>query len=309
MHDIWLHKLAKLRVDRASKNPAPHKPLLLLALLDQIENGEITTPIVHLTSELAFRFLGYWEIVATRGRAVGRVELPFFYLKSDGFLQHVAHPGLEAALDSIKPTSVELINRVIDHAAIPDDFFALMQEKTYRNAARNILINGDWFTSNEKQNLRAVLGLNESSESLEMHPAAHVSETVKGRDVRFRFQIVPLYHYACILCGIKLLLPSGTTLVEAAHIHPYAHSRNNDVTNGMALCRNHHWAFDQGLWTIDLEYEVIVSRQPFLEDAPQQRRLSDFQGTYLDFSWLSEAQRPAMKNLEWHMKHRFISGR
>ena len=79
MLEFWLDKLSKLRVDRASKNPAPHKPLLLLAVLDQIENGEINTPVIRLTAELAFRFLGYWEVVASRGRSVGRIELPFFF--------------------------------------------------------------------------------------------------------------------------------------------------------------------------------------------------------------------------------------
>jgi len=132
----WLKRLTKLRVDRASKNPAPHKPLLLLAILDQIEDGSITSKIVRLTPELAFRFLGYWEIVGSRGRAVGRVELPFFYLQSDGFLRHVAVPGLEAALGSVRPTSVELMNNVISHAELPEEFFELMQNDDHRDAAR-----------------------------------------------------------------------------------------------------------------------------------------------------------------------------
>ncbi len=41
MLDHWLKKLTKLRVDRATKSPAPHKPLLILAILDQIEEGLI----------------------------------------------------------------------------------------------------------------------------------------------------------------------------------------------------------------------------------------------------------------------------
>jgi hypothetical protein len=31
--DHWLGRLSKLRVDRASGDPAPHKPLLLLVVL------------------------------------------------------------------------------------------------------------------------------------------------------------------------------------------------------------------------------------------------------------------------------------
>ena len=305
----WLNRLAKLRVDRASKTPAPHKPLLLLAILDQIEDGSITSNIVRLTPELAFRFLGYWEVVSSRGRSVGRAELPFFHLKSDGFLRHVAIPGLEAALGSIRPTSVELLNKVISHAELPEEFFVLMLSMDNRNAARKTLISGGWFFPEEKIKLLAMLGLGSSDFNLvgESMPTVSRDEDVKqGRDIKFRLQIVPLYHYSCALCGIKMLLPSGITLVEAAHIHQFAQSKNDDITNGMALCRNHHWAFDQGLWSIGTGFEIVVACGKFAEQAPNQIELMSYQSKRLDFSWLQTKHRPSQKNLDWHRRYKFI---
>ncbi|TXT21759.1 MAG: putative restriction endonuclease [Gallionellaceae bacterium] len=309
MLNDWLNRLAKLRVDRASKNPAPHKPLLLLAILDQIEEGSITSNIVKLTPELAFRFLGYWEVVSSRGRSVGRAELPFFHLQSDGFLKHVAILGLEAALDSIRPTSVELLNKVISHAELPEEFFVLMQNTDHRDAARKILIAGNWFSPEERIKLLAMLGLDSSDFALdgESVPLAARGEDVKqGRDIKFRLQIVPLYHYSCALCGIKMLLPSGVALVEAAHIHQFAQSKNDDITNGMALCRNHHWAFDQGLWSIDTSFEIVVACGKFAEQAPNQTGLMSYQSKQLDFSWLQPEHRPSQRNLDWHRRHKFI---
>ncbi len=308
MLNNWLNRLAKLRVDRASNNPAPHKPLLLLAILDQIEEGCITSNVVRLTPELAFRFLGYWEVVSSRGRSVGRAELPFFHLQSDGLLKHVAIPGLEAALGSIRPTSVELINKVISHAELPEEFFRLMQNADHRSAARKILVAGSWFFPEEKIKLLAMLGLSSSDFDLdgESMPTASRDEDVKQvRDIKFRLQIVPLYHYSCALCDIKILLPSGITLVEAAHIHQFAQSKNDDITNGMALCRNHHWAFDQGLWSIDTNF-VVVARDKFAEQAPNQTGLMTYQSKQLDFSWLRPEHRPSQKNLDWHRQHKFI---
>ncbi|OGW42114.1 MAG: hypothetical protein A2010_19225 [Nitrospirae bacterium GWD2_57_9] len=122
MLDSWLQKLAKLRVDRASETPAPHKPLLLLSILDQIEQGAIPSNNIRLTPELAFRFLAYWEVISSRGRSVGRVELPFFHLRNDGFLRHIAYPGFETVLESVKPTSVDSLNRVISHAEMRTNF-------------------------------------------------------------------------------------------------------------------------------------------------------------------------------------------
>lgn len=309
MLNDWFNRLAKLRVDRASKNPAPHKPLLLLAIFDQIEEGSITSNIVRLTPELAFRFLAYWEVVSSRGRSVGRAELPFFYLQSDGFLRHVAIPGLEAALGSIRPTSVELLNKVISHAELPEEFFISMQNAGHRDAARKILIAGDWFFPEEKIKLLAMLGLDLCDIALggESMPAVLIEEDVKqGRDIKFRLQIVPLYHYSCALCSIKMLLPSGIALVEAAHIHQFAQSKNDDITNGMALCRNHHWAFDQGLWSIGTSFEIVVACGKFAEQAPNQTGLMSYQSKQLDFSWLQPEHRPSQKNLDWHRRHKFM---
>lgn len=309
MLNNWLRRLTKLRVDRASKNPAPHKPLLLLAMLDQIEEGSITSNIVRLTPELAFRFLGYWEVVSSRGRSVGRVELPFFHLQSDGFLKHVSIPGLEAALGSIRPTSVDLLNKVISHAELPEKFFELMRDKDHRDAARKTLIVGDWFFPEEKIKLLAMLDLDSSDFALDKESVSAISreEDVKqGRDIKFRLQIVPLYHYSCALCGIKMLLPSGITLVEAAHIHQFAQSKNDDITNGIALCSNHHWAFDQGLWSIGTSFEIVVARDKFTEQTPNQTGLAAYHSKQLDFSWLQPEHRPSQKSLDWHRQHKFI---
>jgi putative restriction endonuclease len=309
MLNNWLIRLAKLRVDRASQNPAPHKPLLLLAILDQIEEGSITSNIVKLTPELAFRFLGYWEVVSSRGRSVGRAELPFFHLQSDGFLRHVAFSGLEAALGSIRPTSVELLNKVISHAELPEEFFISMQNPRNRDEARKILIAGDWFFPEEKIKLFAMLGLDLSDVVFggETKPAESIDADVKqGRDIKFRLQIVPLYHYSCALCSIKMLLPSGIALVEAAHIHQFAQSKNDDIANGMALCRNHHWAFDQGLWSINASFEIVVACGKFAEQAPNQTGLMSYQSKRLDFTWLQPEHRPSQKNIDWHWQHKFI---
>jgi len=304
----WPRKFQKLRVDRASKTPAPHKPLLLLAILDFVESGDIVTPRVKLTPELAFRFLGYWEVVAARGRSMGRVELPFFHLQSDGILRHVAHDGLDAALASIRPISVQLLNRVISHAELPEDLFALMTDQQSREAMRRALIGGNWFLPNERIKLNAMLGIEGdfSVNAEEMASSPAQEEVCQGRDIRFRLLIVPLYGYSCLLCGMKVLLPSGTTLVEAAHIHQFSKSRNDDIANGMALCRNHHWAFDQGLWTLGHDFNVIVACDSFTEEAPNQLSLSAYHSHSVDLSHLAVEHRPSQKYLEWHRRHKFI---
>ena len=49
----------------------------------------------------------------------------------------------------------------------------------------------------------------------------------------------------------------------------FASSRNNAVENGLALSKNAHWLFDQGLWSVSDDYQVVVATGAFAESAPE----------------------------------------
>ena len=304
----WIEAFQKIRVDRASKTPAPHKAILLLVFIDQIEQGLLDPGAIRLSPQLAFQFLAYWEVIAQRGRSIGRVELPFFYLKSDGILHHFAKIGLEAALPAVRPTSVEALSAVIDRAKMPDSLFEFLGDARNRKVARHALIQGDWFLPSERFALNEMFGFLQDEMKADAPLAKadeHISARQKGREARFRLTIVPLYRYTCALCGMKTITPSGLTLVEAAHIHQLAKSKNNEPDNGVALCRNHHWAFDAGLWSIDESSRIIVAHSFIEEISPYPNTLSDFAGRLLDFSWITQNLRPNPCHIEWHRHHKF----
>ena len=68
-----------------------------------------------------------------------------------------------------------------------------------------------------------------------------------ARDTAFSRVVRAAYDYRCAACGLRVFLDDGTILVDAAHIIPFSVSKDNDPRNGMALCRNHHWAMDKYL--------------------------------------------------------------
>jgi putative restriction endonuclease len=80
-----------------------------------------------------------------------------------------------------------------------------------------------------------------------LEPNALHEEEPPGRDAAFRRTVLEIYDYTCAACGIRLLLSSDLSLVEASHIIPFSVSRNDKPTNGLALCPNHHWAMDRHL--------------------------------------------------------------
>jgi putative restriction endonuclease len=74
------------------------------------------------------------------------------------------------------------------------------------------------------------------------------------RDARFRPLVLQAYGNRCAVCGTAL------KLVDAAHIIPVSDPRGDDqVTNGLALCRLHHAAYDIGLLGVRSDYGVIIN--------------------------------------------------
>jgi putative restriction endonuclease len=63
----------------------------------------------------------------------------------------------------------------------------------------------------------------------------------------FRNRVVAAYGARCAICGGGVRLPGGVSEIEAAHVIPRAQKGSDDVRNGVALCRTHHWAFDRQL--------------------------------------------------------------
>ena len=118
----------------------------------------------------------------------------------------------------------------------------------------------------------------EIAEQVRYQPIAEATKA--GRDARFRIVVLSNYTFTCALTGYRLTTISSETIVDAAHIHRYSVSRNNDPRNGLALCRNAHWMFDTGLWTLTDQYTVVVAKKHFDEECldPGIKRLADYQG-------------------------------
>lgn len=74
------------------------------------------------------------------------------------------------------------------------------------------------------------------------------------RDAKFRPAVLRAYQYKCAVCQCAL------KLVDAAHIVPIAFPQSTDeVTNGLALCRLHHGAYDNGLLGVKSDLSVVVN--------------------------------------------------
>ncbi|HEV2455632.1 MAG TPA: HNH endonuclease [Verrucomicrobiae bacterium] len=240
--DNWLERLYNLRRDKTGSHERPHKPVLLLSIIDLLDRGVLTRNEAPLDDELIRTFKRYFEVVRKHNDKP-TIENPYFHLCGDNFWRLVPAPGkrglYQPGAAAGAPSVAELRRRTL-YGTFDDGLWRLLSEPMARHQLREALIAR--YFPDDRDPLAAVAAT--SPEALE--PAELELERLPERDAAFRRTILDVYDYRCAACGVRVLHQS-VSLVVAAHLIPFAVSRNDKPTNGMALCPNHHWAMDQHL--------------------------------------------------------------
>jgi putative restriction endonuclease len=299
--DLRQGKLTRLRAAQGSatggvRGPAPHKPLLLLALLDLAEAGELPGRELIRTPGLTLRFRELGTLVAERWPTRLDLRLPFYHLKTQG-LWHAFTSGRTPAQ---APESCSVIE-------LHPEFFALLADRDFRTKARHVLV-ARHFTAPEQAALGEFLGI-------EAGPLAPGTDYIlaqalavgrrKGRSARFQVRVVDDYRHTCALTGYRCFTSDGASIVDAAHIEPWSETQNDELANGLALSKSAHWMFDAGLWTVDDDLRVVVNAARFVEAGPDALQLRAAAGRPLHFDPQAKL-RPSVKCLRRH-RSRFDS--
>jgi putative restriction endonuclease len=291
-----------------NRNPrwggAPHKPILLLAILDMIERGEVSANRIALTPELAAAFRDYWRTLVAADTWQERIVLPFRFMVQEGFWELVKE-GVPVAKEALgmHPTIRQMTTET-DGARLAPDLWALLQDRSAINALRTFLLSH--YFDRGVADVRPVLHTNPidyeaerlKAEAQSRFRPRHVREDRDETGVYLRHALFPkvvksLYNHTCAVCGLNVRTDAGSGLVDAAHIMPFGQFHNDDPRNGIALCKNHHWGFDAGWFTAALDYKILVS--PHLQNTL----------TYLTSGTIllipaQQEYAPASEALAWH---------
>jgi putative restriction endonuclease len=238
----WLERLYSLRRDKRGTYERPHKPVLLLSILDLLDRGTISRNAVPLSDPVIQTFRKYFAIVR-RENDQPSIENPFYFLSGDGFWHLAPQPGQPALYETgnaRSAPSVAQLRRRTAYGRFDESLWDLLREPRSRHQIREALV-ARYFPEHRKP-LAALAG-----EHLPVLPPQALNEEPPGRDAAFRKIILELYDYRCAACGVRVLLGNQGSLVEAAHLIPFGISRNDKPTNGLALCPNHHWAMDRNV--------------------------------------------------------------
>lgn len=115
------------------------------------------------------------------------------------------------------------------------------------------------------------------------------------RSRSFRDLVLYFYNYRCAITDKDILISyKEFNNLEAAHILARSAGGGNNPSNGIALERNLHWAFDKGFFTITSDYKVKVH-----EEAKSIEYLSSKDGANLIVPEDSRTK-PNFESIKWH---------
>ncbi|WP_257667289.1 HNH endonuclease [Parapedobacter tibetensis] len=310
----YLHALTHLKRGGTRYGIAPHKPMLVLTLMELVEKGIVTNNRFEANADLVGHFLENWQLLVATPHQADFTQ-PFYYLQSDKangapFWYLVPKPGCTI---NAHIKSVNTLAEVLDHGELRVDLFALIQDSVSRTVLQTALL-GTYFPDRKAYFLAAKHSgegyLHEVEAYILQEPESkyktvHIDteEEVFVRNGLFKRHIIQLYQSTCAFTGMCLVSRHGHSFVDACHIVPFSVSHDDRIGNGIALCPNMHRAFDRGLLSIDKDYRIIVSPH-FTEDETHEYSIRKLKGRRINGPQ-STRYFPQLDKLNWHREHIF----
>ncbi len=312
----YLKAFKKLRIDRAH-GIAPHKPILLISVLQTFQNRINNNQKIYITPELVALFKSNWNSLVTTNHDC-RFALPFYHLTSDKFWKLIPNDGFENILQlSASMRSFASLNAAVNCAIIDEDLCELMKENRSNEILWQFLL--DEYFPNSKDNFKnSTSGQQNLFEDIEdkilKEPSEEYRQEIKKlleqkneeeiflRGSLFKREIPKIYNNTCCISGMRIDAAVAISMVDACHIVPFSVSYDDTVTNGIALCPNLHRAFDRGLIAIDENFKVIISNT-FKEDETNYS-IRAFEGKEIQLP-STKSYYPLKDNFWWHRKNIF----
>ena len=312
----YLKAFKRLRLDR-THGVAPHKPILLLSVLQTYQNGINTDPRIYISPELIALFKTNWSLLVTTNHHC-RISYPFYHLKTDKFWKLIPRLGFQSIdnLGSMVKSFINL-NAAIEYALIDEDLFLLMKDKLSNEIMQHFLL--DEYFSNTKSKISQSAGIqqklfDEIEDKILHEPAEEYQHEIKKlmqqeneeeiflRGSLFKREIPKIYQNTCCISGMRIDALASVSMVDACHIIPFSESYDDTITNGIALCPNLHRAFDRGLIAINERYRVVIS--PTFREEATNYSIKAFEGKEIQLPNMRQYF-PKIDNLQWHFMNVF----
>jgi len=269
-------QLTSLRQGITKYGLAPHKPILLLAVIDGFEKRYLWGKEVPISEELLTSFHDYWKLLVDTPNDAN-FSLPFFHLGSEksGFWK--LKPLGDKEIPVTKSNSIKSFRALcetVECAILSVEFVQALQNPVQCNEIKAILIERYFPGKLFQLTKTPVLYSEEVKKDILYDPAENYARKVIRkfeqlnqtereeemilRSHIFRKAVLEIYDGRCAISGMKLEFRKSVSMVDACHIIPFADAQGDIISNGIALSPTFHRAFDRGLVSVSNDYRVLV---------------------------------------------------
>jgi len=119
---------------------APHKPILLLAVMGLVERGVLRDNKIPVSGELLLEFRALWsQLVNTASQC--NFALPFFHLKSSSFWELITYEGKTIPVTSSNSIrSLSALRESVAYALLDEAYFRAFADPVQREQLRQEML-------------------------------------------------------------------------------------------------------------------------------------------------------------------------
>ncbi|MDE5418462.1 HNH endonuclease [Labilibaculum sp. DW002] len=311
------NQISSLKRGTTKYGPAPHKPILLLAVIEAFEKGEIVNNWIEPTGELLVHFRNIWDQLVFTGHTPN-FSLPFFHLKNEKgkFWELITFPGKKLSLT--KSSSIKSYRALVDCVAaakLSEEFYVKVLDPVQREIMRQTILSTYFPNYIESDLLKPELLTEGIRNEILFDPAfnyarkvkriitekpkAEVEEELVMRSTTFRKAVKQVYDQQCAVTGLKIDFFATMSMVDACHIIPFAETHDDTITNGIAMSPTIHRAFDRGMLAISDDYTILIHKN--VRDYSPSNGLVDYQNRSI-FLPGNESFYPSLERIKEHRK-------
>ncbi len=296
---------------------APHKPILLISIIQLINKNIINSSRIFITPELVGTFTSNFKFYVKTNHS-SNFSLPFFHLKSEPFWHLSIKSGFQLAVTKSKSIkSFKNLYESIDFAEIDQELYLLLKNQETNKIALQFLLS-EYFGIGDLKATNPYLLQDEIENDIlnetkikyqtkiqhlqEQLNEENYQEEIFVRGGLFKKVVPQIYNYQCCISGMKIETTTNAQMVDACHIIPFSLSHDDTITNGISLSPNLHRAFDRGLITINKDYLVRISTT--IKDNASVYSISQFNDKQIILPDNSKYY-PSPEALSWHSKEVF----
>lgn len=265
----------KLRRDNKNGG-APHKPILLLSIIQAFQQNLLNSNKIFITPELVGLFKSNWNsLVESNHQCL--FTLPYYHMHTEPFWVLIPNEGCEMWVNSKSSMrTFSNLTTAIKYSQIDDELVSVLRSENDSKVLQVFLL--DKYFPNTKNNFHSSENnyINDIENQIMHEPQEEYrkrliiirkqldndafQEEIYVRSNVFKKEVPKIYNYTCSISGLRIDAISNISMVDACHIVPFSESYNDTITNGIALCPNLHRAFDRGLISINDDYKVIINK-------------------------------------------------